>query len=186
MSQELKAANQNLCNMVTTVVTQIVEQKFRVSEVELKETPADELKFSEHMALILLNGPKLRVFFKMHFAIDSVRNLLKVRFPKEVFSDDRVKDFMKEMCNLVAGKCKTKFGNANLKMGQSLPMGLVGYNEIFFRRDQGKQGFSYRLILGEETMFYSMSVEYLDNEAFELINSVDLLEEPELDDVAFL
>ena len=186
MKELIEKSNKNVKDLVFYVIKQITEQKFNASDVDVHEVDTSVLKFSEQMALILLNGPKLRMFFKFHFAISEVKELLLVRFPKEEFTDDRIKDYMKELCNLVAGKLKTKLGNAELKMGQSLPIGLIGYNEIFFRKESDKYYFGFEVDLSGHKVLCSISVEYTDDDVLQSIAEADLLAEEESEDVAFL
>ena len=186
MKELIEKSNENVKNLMFTVIKQITEQKFNAQDVVVNEVDTDVLKFSEQMALILLNGPKLRMFFKFHFAISEVKELLSIRFPKEEFNDDRVKDYMKELCNLVAGKLKTKLSNAALKMGQSLPIGLIGYNEIFFRKESDKYYFGFEVELAGHRVLCSISVEYTDDDVLQSLADADLLAEEESEDVAFL
>ncbi|MFW7380693.1 MAG: hypothetical protein ACOH5I_17905 [Oligoflexus sp.] len=186
MKDQIAIANDSILNLVRTVIQQIAEQKFKVPEVEVVDGDVEQLKFSEQMALILLNGPKVRMFFKFHFAITEVKALLQDRFPKESFNDMRVKDYMKEFCNLVAGKLKSKLSNANLRMGQSLPISLIGYNEIFFRQESHKYTFAFNVSLNEHRFMCSASLEYTDDDAVQAIVDSDLLAEEDADDVAFL
>lgn len=186
MKDSLAIANDNIKNMVRTVIKQIAEQKFKASKVELSEGNVDHLKFSEQMTLILLNGSKVRMFFKFHFAITEVKALLQERFPKETFNDSRIKDYMKELCNLVAGKLKSKLTNANLKMGQSLPISLIGYNEIFFRQESDKYTFAFDIKLDGHHFMGSASLEYTDDDAIQAIVNSDLLADENGQDVAFL
>jgi hypothetical protein len=126
------------------------------------------------------------MFFKFHFAISEVKALLADRFPREKFSDSRIKDYMKELCNLVAGKLKSKMTHANLKMGQSLPISLIGYNEIFFRQESDKHMFAFEIDLNNYSILCSASLEYTDDDAVQAIVDSDLLQEEDNDDVAFL
>lgn len=186
MSNQLAVANKSITDMLQKVVEGIFQQKFKVDTVEFNDIDIGLLKFSEQMALILLNGPKLRMFFKLHFALGEVKELLKEPFPRESFDDRRIKDYMKELSNLVAGKLKSKLANANLKMGQSLPISLVGYNEIFFRQEAGKHTFAFEVILSGQRVLCSTSLEYTADDAVLEIAGSDMMTQDDTDDVDFL
>ena len=96
------------------------------------------LAFQQTMAVILVSSPAMDVTFKVHFMTNHARRLVAAKWgisDLEV-GDARAIDFMKELCNLLAGRLKHRLATSGIAAGHSLPFAIQGFNEIFFNNER--------------------------------------------------
>lgn len=107
------------------------------------QTP-DRLKemqvFNNWMSMILVSGNTSRITFKIHFNLNSARELAANMLNKPIESIQKSEcfDYMKELCNLTAGYIKQQYENNKFDTGISLPLVTRGFNEIFFKTSNSK------------------------------------------------
>lgn len=86
------------------------------------------------MALILMGGNTVRMTLKLHFAYKQIKVLAQPIFgvdkPEDV-SDAQATDFVKELCNLIAGYVVQIFEANGLALGISLPLCTRGLSDVF-------------------------------------------------------
>lgn len=110
--------------------------------VEVNELDADFIPgriLANHLAFIQISGNFVTVTFKCHFSIEAVKKMAFDYFDaekKDMASDRDVFDFIKEYCNLVAGKVVALFLECNIEMGIGLPLCTRGFYEVFSKYDE--------------------------------------------------
>ncbi len=107
------------------------------SEIALRDIPISDLPFYQLLAHILVSGEDLEVNFKTHFMLDDVKGYTNAKLKSDAVSNNQLTDFIKEYCNLVAGKAKLFLEEQNLVVGQSLPYAIQGFNEMFYPKTSG-------------------------------------------------
>lgn len=126
---------------------------------------------ANNMVFILTSGEPVRVTFKAHYNMDTARALALRIFggvSAQAVSDRRAVDYMKEYCNLVAGKIVTMFEDLQIDLGISLPQHSRGFYEVFAdyqEKDKPTVSFSdfWTLSTGEYTIACSAVMEILDH-----------------------
>lgn len=142
------------------IVTREMPQDFRPGKV-----------LANHMVFILASGEPVRVTFKAHYNMDAARPLALRIFggaTSQSISDRRAVDYMKEYCNLVAGKVVTLFEDSGIDLGISLPQNTSGFYEVFAdyqEKDKPSISFSdfWTLQAGPHTITCSAVIEILDS-----------------------
>lgn len=127
---------------------------------------------ANNMVFILTSGEPVRVTFKSHYNMDTARALAWRIFggaSAQAISDRRAVDYMKEYCNLVAGKIVTVFEDLQIGLGISLPQQARGFYEVFAdyqEKDKPTISFSDFWILktGAYTVTCSAVIEILDSQ----------------------
>ncbi len=95
--------------------------------------------YGHWMTLILVAGKAAKLTFKVHFMEEEAKKLathVYARPPTDISTPQAI-DFMKELCNLVAGSLKKEFQDSGVIVGISLPMVTRGFDEVFFPRGDG-------------------------------------------------
>ena len=126
---------------------------------------------ANHMVFILASGEAMRVTFKAHYNMEAARPLALRIFggaSSQSISDRRAVDYMKEYCNLVAGKIVTLFEDSGVDLGISLPQHTSGFYEVFAdyqEKDKPSISFSdfWTLQAGPHAIACSAVVEILDS-----------------------
>lgn len=97
--------------------------------------------YSNWMALILVVSRAVRVTFKVHYKLESVKPLAALLYDKpEGMSIHQTTDFMKEYCNLTAGMVKKALELADVSVGISLPIHCHGFDETFYPKPNENHG----------------------------------------------
>ncbi len=126
------------------------------------EDVTDNKKILGHwMALISVSGVQLHLTFKVQFSIEMARS-----YASEVLKNDRLgisnshsKDFIRELCNLVAGNLKTKLAENNVTVGISLPLLSRGFDDLFFANSESSvQSIDRWQLVFKETTIYCCSI----------------------------
>jgi len=129
-----------LQHTIDTLKVASVDQ-FRIytntAEIALRDIAVSELPFYQQLAHILVSGEDLELNFKTHFMLDDVKGYTTAKLKTDVVSNDQLTDFIKEYCNLVAGKAKLFLEEQQLVVGQSLPYAIQGFNEMFYPKTIG-------------------------------------------------
>jgi hypothetical protein len=109
----------------------------RRDDFELTEMPADRREGSvlgNWMSLILMGGDAARMTLKLHFAYQDIKNIAYPIYggkkPEDI-SDAQATDFVKELCNVIAGYLVQIFEENDLSLGLSLPLCTRGLYEVF-------------------------------------------------------
>lgn len=105
--------------------------------IDLRNIQIPDLPFYQLLAHILVSGEDLEVNFKTHFMLDDVKGYTSAKLKSEAVNNNQLTDFIKEYCNLVAGKAKLFLEEQHLVVGQSLPYAIQGFNEMFYPKTTG-------------------------------------------------
>lgn len=107
------------------------------AEIALQDITISELPFYQQLAHILVSGEDLELNFKTHFMLDDVKSYTSAKLKSSAVNNNQLTDFIKEYCNLVAGKAKLFLEEQHLVVGQSLPYAIQGFNEMFYPKTNG-------------------------------------------------
>jgi hypothetical protein len=149
---------------------------------------------ANNMVFILTSGEPVRVTFKAHYNMDTARALALRIFgglSAHAISERRAVDYMKEYCNLVAGKIVTLFEDLNIDLGISLPQQARGFYEVFAdyqEKDKPTVSFSdfWTLSAGEYTIACSAVMEILDRTQLESLLDYALADTSDDEEMDFL
>lgn len=108
------------------VLTESVKDQ-KLASMELKDT---EIFFHEGIALTVVQSDLYQILFKMHFNFNAIRGLFGHRDGVQSKAD--IVDFMKETCNLIAGRYKQRIYGYEQNVNHCVPVYLNGYTEQMF------------------------------------------------------
>ena len=165
------------------IVTSEMPDNFRAGKV-----------LANNMVFILTSGEPVRVTFKAHYNMDTARALASRIFggvSAQAISDRRAVDYMKEYCNLVAGKIVTLFEDLQIDLGISLPQQARGFYEVFAdyqEKDRPTVSFSdfWTLRAGEYTITCSALMEILDRKQLESLVDYAIADTSDDEEMDFL
>ncbi len=126
--------HQNLEKSISGMLSEFFQKQVPSEKLKILAVPKQDLAFSEHMVIMLLTNAQIRMFLKIHFHMEIAKRFAAVRQNRK-WNDvpDKVAlDFMKELCNVLGGRLKRKIAHLELELGQSIPLDLEGFCEIFF------------------------------------------------------
>jgi hypothetical protein len=125
-------------------------------------------------AFIFIGGSQFRCMFVASFSTITLLSLASERFSDVNESDyiKSVKDFMREYCNLLAGKIKASF-ETKTDAYLSLPIISREYDlDALFGTDQDKIAQSHWSI-GENNMYIDINFYFLEKEAFDNYDKIN-------------
>jgi CheY-specific phosphatase CheX len=182
--------HQNLEHSITNMLSEFFLKQVPSEKLNIVAIPKKDLAFSEHMVIMLLSNAQIRMFLKIHFHIDEAKRLAAVRQHKtwNDLSDKVAIDFMKELCNVLGGRLKRKIAHLQLELGQSIPLDLEGFCEIFFEDvNWSSQTLVFRVSNPQLQVMVSAQYEITGQEARDKLTTLtDDSKEAEEDDIEFL
>lgn len=121
--------------------SKLIETLQDCSQLVLTESVADqklaskdlkgmEIFFHEGIALTVVQSELYQILFKMHFNFNAIRSLCGHR--DGVQSKNDIIDFMKETCNLIAGRYKQRIFGFEQNVNHCVPVFLNGFTEQMF------------------------------------------------------
>lgn len=134
----------NVAKLIRNAAISRLEKTIDGAAVEVNELEADFIPgriLANHLAFIQISGEFVTVTFKCHFSIEAVKKIAAHKFDadkKNMVSDREVFDFIKEYCNLVAGKVVALFFDCSIEMGIGLPLCTTGFYEVFSKYDEAE------------------------------------------------
>ena len=149
-------------SMIANVAISRLRSLCQREDFEIQEVSGEEQVFAPWMSLILISGPQIRLTFKAYFKSKTAAAFAAplFRLPVEQILVDQAIDFIREYCNLTAGGLKKALADAGLSTGISLPVVTRGFDEIFFRADQGAgQSLHWTIQTGTESIGVSVFAE---------------------------
>ncbi len=109
---------------------------FNVEGVTIQDIPSQGNKVLGHiLSSILVQGMGFRITLKYHSDLAPMVPLCVKNMqvnPNQVH-ERMIRDFLREVANLVAGAMRADLGRNNVDAGISLPMSTRGFDEVFFR-----------------------------------------------------
>lgn len=162
--------------------------------IEMPENFRPGKVLANNMVFILASGDAVRVTFKAHYNRDTARAMALRIFggvSLQAISDRRAADYMKEYCNLVAGKVVTLFEDLRIELGISLPQQARGFYEVFAdyqEKDKPTVSFSdfWTLRTGEFTISCSAVIEILDIKQLESLVDYTITDASDDEEMDFL
>ena len=100
----------------------------------IADLSSKDLPFTQHLVHILVSGEEAEFHFKVHFMMDTVEAYTKQKLGLSEVAEQQCIDYVKEFANVVAGKIKGMLETLEFAVGQSLPVAMLGYNELFYDR----------------------------------------------------
>lgn len=148
-------------------------------EIFRKHSENDHVTFTENFnietseiipwnSFIFLGGSKFRLMFETEFSTIMILSIASEKFSDVQESEyiDQVKDFMREFCNLVAGKVKAAFEKETDAL-LSLPIISRDYNvEKLFGVEESKVH-QHKWSIGENNMNIKVNLYYYEKKNFE-------------------
>jgi hypothetical protein len=126
--------------------------------IQIEKSDFPHLTPGEWMSLILVSTNQFRIIFKIFFDTESVQrevNNVDLSKATELESQNILRDFMSEYCNITGGYIKTVLDKLGIKSGSSLPVTLLGFDDFFFPFANEQNSFERRWCLrGKEKTFY--------------------------------
>src|SRR5688572_10967437 len=166
------------------------EKQVPSEKLAIKAVPKKDLAFAEHMVIMLLSNAQMRMFLKIHFHLDMARRLAAERQHKawEDVPEKMALDFMKELCNVLGGRLKRKIAHLELELGQSIPLDLEGFCEIFFEDvNWNSQTLVFRVSNPNLQVLVSAQYEITGQEARQKLTTLtEAVKAAEEDDIEFL
>ena len=145
------------------------------------------------MSLILVTGTPIKITLKLHFSHKDIKKLIvplyQVSAPEDI-SDQQSMDFIKELCNLIAGYIEQAFEQKDISLGISLPLGTRGFYEIFADYTPTtspilKYDDLWSLKFEDMDILGSVMIEISDINALENFASYDIVEDEDSDEGEF-
>ena len=101
--------------------------------VTVEEIKESREVLAHWVSLILVSGERVRITFRAHFATRDAKFLASKAYLTDTasLSSDEAYDFMKEFCNVCAGRMKRLFLQNEVDVGISLPFITRGFDQIF-------------------------------------------------------
>ncbi|HYX35263.1 MAG: hypothetical protein M3Q07_22405 [Pseudobdellovibrionaceae bacterium] len=182
--------HQNLELSITAMLSEFFQKQVPSEKLSINAIPKKDLAFSEHMVIMLLSNAQIRMFLKIHFHIDQAKRLAAVRQHKkwDDVPDKVAIDFMKELCNVLGGRLKRKIAHLQLELGQSIPLDLEGFCEIFFEDvNWSSQTLVFRVSNPQLQVMVSAQYEITGQEARQKLTTLSEADKgEEEDDIEFL
>lgn len=129
---DIKSSMQHMMDCVKDASLDQFQIFTKVQDAEMGETSIENLAYSQQMTHILITATDIEVNFKTHFMLKDAGQFVASKLGADPKTERQCVDFMKEYCNVVAGKVKAMLEKADVMAGQSLPFAIQGYNEMFY------------------------------------------------------
>jgi len=123
---------------IQSVVQAQIAQFTQRNDLRLDPTDLAQVARYPWVALILITGADIKVTFKIYFKVRGAQSMIAPMFKlsaSQVPTEDAV-DFVRESCNLVAGRLKTVWAGLGFKTGISLPVVTRAFDDLFFSPTQ--------------------------------------------------
>jgi hypothetical protein len=179
----------NMASSMGPMLEEFFKLQMPQADPSVKPSNLDCLPFIEHMVIMLLTNPQFRMFLKVHFHILNARQIVALRQGKMVadISDRVAIDYMKELCNVLGGRLKKRIAYLDFDLGQSIPLDLEGFSEIFFHDvNWSSQTLTFQVMLGQHDLHVSAQYEVTGAEAQQKLASLTTQEPASEDDIEFL
>lgn len=171
-----------LKKLVRNISRDRLAHQAQTQQIEIHEVDGRPAVYSHWMAIILISGPGLKITFKTHFKTEVAQAMAAGIYKRAASEVSLVQatDFMRELCNLVAGATKASLLAGKVSVDLSLPIMTRGFDEIFFARavtrDHAYDHWILRTGAGE--IFCTMTADFFEKIDF---SAVGTSAEPESD-----
>ena len=115
-----------------------VSLETNTTDLDVEEVASRDTIYHEYLCTLLLYGSSMNVIFKLHSMGDDLRHIAAPKYRCEIskINQSQIRDTLKEISNILAGKIQSLFKELKLDIFHSLPFCIEGYNEIFFQRKE--------------------------------------------------
>jgi len=192
-SGNLPAIKEKLRELIHYASISRLQMHTACTEVELGQ-PAPDFRpgriLANNMVFILVSGDALRITFKVHFNMETGRNLAFRVFggetPDNITARQAI-DYFKEYGNLVAGSIVTLFEKIDIGLGMSLPLCTRGFYEVFSDYTETENptvmySDFWTLQVNDHSLYCSALIEVLDKKSLQPLLDLELAEPESSDD----
>ncbi len=133
-------------------------------EIEVKPFPDNRLLYFDHIVFICIMNQSVRITFRIHFLDRDAREFWALANSKPPISvtDYKVVDYLKEFCNILSGSVRAVLNEGDIYVGQSLPVYVAGFNELFFSAIfENQYSRSTEFKFGKVSLVSSLNIEFL-------------------------
>jgi CheY-specific phosphatase CheX len=130
-----------LTNFIRETSRESLARFANVEQPQIEEIDSTIAVLGHWSALILISGTAVRVTFRVYFSTETAKKLASgaYKMSESLVNSDQAYDFMKEYCNLCAGRVKLLLLTNNLQVGISLPLVTRGFDQVF--EEESKETF---------------------------------------------
>ncbi len=102
------------------------------NKTEIEETNSPQAVCSHWMSLITIAGNEIKVTFKTQFTTSTAKHFASLGRENKLISNTNSRDFIREYCNIMAGRLKQTFAKNQITTSISLPILCRGFDDLFF------------------------------------------------------
>lgn len=175
MSPDFETANKTLFKCIQNSSLEVLKNESGSENFVINEKVSQnvsDLHYYEDISCILLISQDFKIIFKTHYWLNDMLTLIKGLRPglQESEQEKKAKDFAKELCNIIAGKIKYQFIPLKCSIGQSLPVSLDGFNQLFFATNT-KNIFTNSWVVTDQkiNLCFSTTIEYYNSDIIQKI-----------------
>jgi len=187
-AEKLDVIKHSLASLIRHAAISRLEKIIDCTAIEVSDLGPDFVPgkiLANHLALIQITSNLVRVTFKCHFNTDAAKKLAFRVFGSDktnTVSEKEVLDFIKEYCNLVAGKVVALFEGAAIDMGIGLPICTRGFYEVFSNYEEMAatsiiHADFWRMRANGSEIFGSALIEIIDENSLECMIGYRIAEE---------
>jgi len=170
MIADFDKANDTLFKCVQNASLEVLKSESKLPSFEISHDNAPDekaLRYYEEISCILLISQDFKLIFKTHYWLNDMTKIINNIRPglPHASMEKKARDFAKELCNIIAGRIKYQFVPLKCALGQSLPINLDGFNQIFFSTDNSSLFTnSWAVSDGSINLCFSTTVEYYNQD----------------------
>jgi len=139
MANELDANQKTILENLATMMRKNAEQQFggffAVEGTKCENMTLPSMKVLGHIfGAIIVQGGDFRITVKIHSDMKPIRPLCakNLLLPEDQVGERMIRDFLREIANLLGGAIRTELSRNNVDSGISLPLSSRGFDEVFF------------------------------------------------------
>ncbi|MFZ8934241.1 MAG: chemotaxis protein CheX [Bacteriovoracaceae bacterium] len=145
--------------------------------------------YKDRMSFILISGESFNIIFRVFFNSSQFGKYVSknIGVEEEDVTEELIRDFMNEYCNLVAGSLKSLISDQlNESLGISIPIVTSGFEYLYFGLKKAATHYLIWKLAGENTeAVFCVELEELRGFKTELFNNLENIEESQDEDDIF-
>lgn len=162
---------------LSVLISKVSKNYFLDGSFELIDSPyviPDKAVHRHFVSNILICNPQIRMIYKVHYGYEKSFEILKDSLSSGI-TNEKIDDYYREVCNLIAGRVKLIFQEHDFSLGISIPLKNDGFDELYFpvRIDNLSGEYFWNLKKDHNDILMSLYVEILQPDA---LDSIDLSE----------
>lgn len=163
MQSEPKILEKLKTSSLLVLSNEVDDPNIGFSEAEFSDLP-----FHEGMTLTVLHSDDYQILLKLHFNNLSVLGFFEKHFKKSTITNRiEVIDYMKEMCNIVAGKYKQLVFGFQEEICHCVPVYIAGYTELMFTTASESKHYFWNIKNSKNNnIYFSATLDILNKKTF--------------------